>query len=101
MINKRFNIGDRVIPLEGIFEGIYTSSPGTIIYVSYSNNTRVGVEFDERIPEGHSCEGRGTDGHCRYGHVNELDIFLEEERPREFFYKSRTLSIFLSKYKQA
>ena len=34
-----------------------------------------GVEFDEPIPDGHSCRGVGKDKHCKWMHAYEFEDF--------------------------
>jgi hypothetical protein len=97
-----FNIGDRVTLVGERLDGMRMPKDivGTIIYKSNSVITRVGVEFDTPFKDGHSCGGRGLEGHCRYGSEAELKLYEEDCcRPKEFFYKSRSLSVFLSSFK--
>ena len=69
---KKFKVGDRVKcikPFDGAEEcvGLY----GTII--CFDDSYDCGVEFDKNI-YGHSCNGKGKGGHCRYGNFDELEL---------------------------
>ena len=44
---------------------------GKIIALSTSLAKQIGLEFDEDVG-GHSCDGRGKDGHCLYCRVEHL-----------------------------
>ena len=96
-----FKVGDRVITARGVFAGLRVDCPGVVIAVA--SPQRIGVEFDYAIPQGHDCAGRGKPGYCRWGSSNELELYqdIPDERPKEFFYKSRKLSRFLSEFKAA
>lgn len=66
-----FTVGDRVIavrPVDGLSRLI--GKCGTVIEVSGAS--KIGVEFDERFPEGHTCN-RGKSGYCRWGNVYEFE----------------------------
>ena len=96
-----FKVGDRVITAKGIFASLHVDWPGVVVYAS---GDRIGVEFDCEIPGGHDCRGRGKFGHCRFGSSKELELYYDTsdaELPKEFFYKSRKLSRFLSEFKAA
>jgi hypothetical protein len=99
-------VGDRVVAKNGVFNGLVIAFPatGTIVHIGkslrYPNRDRIGVEFDDPVLDGHSCSGRGKSGHCRWGYIEELSIYEELQPPKEFFYKSRKLSYFLSRFNQ-
>lgn len=62
-------IGDKVVynkpnsPLDGK-EGVLLTA-----HMGYG-----GVQFDEEVPEGHDCNGKGTSGHCLYVPLSQLSV---------------------------
>ena len=68
----KFKIGDRV-RVKNCFDGINLKGKiGTVI--RKGKRCDYGVEFDEPIElVGHSCDGMGKRGHCRYGYESELE----------------------------
>ena len=67
----KFKVGDRV-RVKNCFDGINLKGKiGTV--VKKGKRYDYGVEFDEPIENGHSCDGMGRDYHCRYGYENELE----------------------------
>ena len=71
-----FDIGDRVIAIKAIDGNISTKGKtGTIIASKHLGNS-VGIEFDEPIEGGHSCDNRGKRGYCWWGY--EYEIKLED-----------------------
>lgn len=63
---ERFKIGDRVKAVEQ-WDGNYSivGKIGTVVVISGIYRANLGVEFDDTIGYGgHSCNGKGKDGHC-------------------------------------
>lgn len=73
----RFSVGDRV-RVKYSFAGL--KMLGYEGFVIFYNNGRVGVEFDDMVPEGlgHSCNGRGKHLHCRWGAFSDLEIITDD-----------------------
>lgn len=49
---------------------------GTIIALTNEPGKLIGLEFSENV-NGHSCDGRGKDGHCLW--ASQYDILTKEE----------------------
>ena len=62
----KFKVGDRVRAIGDVDKVDLTGKTGTVIEI---RNTcyDIGVEFDEKFFWGHSCNGNGKNGYCRYG----------------------------------
>lgn len=75
-----FSIGDRV-RVKHSFAGLKMSGyEGFIIFCDINNYGRVGVEFDDMVPDGlgHSCNGRGKHLYCRFGLSSDLEIIKDD-----------------------
>ena len=66
------SVGDRVVAIGKVDYMDLTEKSGVVVYINPASTYPIGVEFDEPIPEGHSCWGRGRDGRCRFGKVQEF-----------------------------
>jgi hypothetical protein len=69
-------LGDRVRVIDRVDGLQMTDMEGTVIWVS---DNQIGVEFDERFDEGHSCNGRGKNGYCRFAYVDEVSIIKNDD----------------------
>lgn len=49
---------------------------GTVIALTNEPGKKIGLEFEEDV-KGHSCDGRGKDGHCLW--ASQYDILTKEE----------------------
>jgi GNAT superfamily N-acetyltransferase len=84
-----FQIGDRVLyTYKGLTGGMIELDglKGTVV----SLGGIVGVQFDKKFGVGHSCNGRGMDGHCRYLYSPELSI-IDSKPVRIRWYKKGKL----------
>lgn len=73
---KKFKVGDRV-RVKNCFDGVNLKGKiGTV--VKEGKRYDYGVEFDEPIENGHSCDGMGRNYHCRYGYENELELVCDK-----------------------
>ena len=67
----KYKIGDKVRVKERL-DGINLKGrTGKVIAIG--EHYDYGIEFDEPISEGHSCDGRGKRGCCRWGYEGELE----------------------------
>lgn len=66
MITHDFCVGDRVRAVDDVdgYANLIGVS-GTVVHVRDDN--MIGVEFDVRFRNGHSANGLGKQGFCRYG----------------------------------
>ena len=68
----RLKVGDKVI-----FQYLYYDFKSTIVRI---HNGSIGIEFDEKIVNGHSCGGRGKFGHCRtIGTIKNIRNILDNQ----------------------
>lgn len=69
----KYKVGDRVRVKNYFGNTNLKGKTGTVIAIGVYYD--YGVEFDEPIKEynGHNCDGRGKDGHCRWGYEAELE----------------------------
>jgi hypothetical protein len=51
---------------------------GTIVSAPENSNDNVGVQFDRTFSGGHSCGGRGKEGHCRFGYMSCFRLIKKE-----------------------
>lgn len=81
-----FEVGDRVIGI-GIIDGNNLNGCiGTVVgYYSDDDKSLVAVEFDDKIMDGHGCDGQGQHGYCWYCQDGKLksysdkDLFTKDE----------------------
>ena len=69
--------GDRVVVTGPSFAGLVTLRERTGVVVEKRRDPfmgKVGVQFDEPFPQGHSCCGAGTHGRCRWGSAEDLEL---------------------------
>jgi hypothetical protein len=74
---KEFKIGDRVRVIDTFANKDMKNKVGTV--VDFDENIfclwEIGVEFDEKLDwGGHSCDGKGKQGFCRWGLKRELEL---------------------------
>ena len=73
-----FDIGDRVIAIKAVDGNISTKGKTGTIIAGKHNRFSVGIEFDEPIEDGHSCDNRGKYGYCWWGHEFEIELVVED-----------------------
>ena len=74
-----FEIGDRVcliVDHPGENRTLMTGSCGTIVQLDYDG---AGVEWDQEIKEGHTCDGTAMDGHGWFVDQRNLRLIDEEQ----------------------
>ena len=71
-------VGDKVEIIDKLDRAPLKGWKGRIIHLG--DREVVGVEFENKIPnlEGHNCDGRGKEGHCRYGFLHEIKLLPED-----------------------
>ena len=79
-----YKIGDRIKVMYEV-DGInLTDAVGTIIKISgttlFDHVHSIGIQFDEKIEEGHDCDGAGKHGYCRYASKFEI-VLLKKKQP--------------------
>ena len=70
---RDFQVGDRVRAIEDV-AGYANLIGKTGIVVHVREDDMLGVEFDEKFPGGHSANGRGKKGFCRYGELSAFEL---------------------------
>jgi len=78
----KFKVGDWVKVIDATHEGFISSVEKDIIgkvgKIIEVGDICVGVEFTEYV-DGHSCEGRGKIGYCRYLLEDEIKKITKKE----------------------
>lgn len=99
-----FETGDRVLVDGTIDDQYFDNRTATILDVIFGEDgriRRIALEFDIEFIGGHTCSGRGKDGHCWYAGALQADLnciqLLETEDCVEYP-ESEELSSFLSEY---
>lgn len=72
----KFKVGDRVRAIDCVDGRKLAGQTGTVIDISGCfGDYDIGVEFDNLVPIwGHSCDGKGNVGHCRWGYEREFEL---------------------------
>ena len=68
-----FKIGDRVVAKDFISNLDLRGQTGKIININNSDDAMC-VEFDNAFSRGHSSNGKGKDGHCRWGNKGNFEL---------------------------
>lgn len=59
-----------------------TAIPGKVIALTTDETKQIGLQFEQNV-NGHSCDGRGPDGHClwvRPQHILTLEEYEQEQK---------------------
>lgn len=70
---SKFKIGERVIATKAVAGNTDCIGKASTVII-HGSHFDLGVQFDERILEGHNCEGKGKSGYCRFGHDDEFEL---------------------------
>lgn len=92
--NRTFNIGDRVMATGVIDWNDLSGKYGVVIAYHPTGVPNIGVQFDEKINDGHSCDGSGKNGFCWYCDKDNLEIVVDDIE----FGDSEQLTSFLSAF---
>lgn len=69
-----FEIGDLIIGIE-VYDGEnIVGLTGTIIGLPKNNDDIWPIEFNTELDAGHTCAGRGREGHCWWVHIDYFNL---------------------------
>ena len=72
-----FRVGDRVKAIGKVTGCSLGGMVGKVVALNQSG-WDIGVEFDRKFSNGHTCGSRGKSGYCRWGYFKEF-IKIEDE----------------------
>ena len=89
-MNCMFNIGDRVIVVSECVDNNYLEGmTGEVVHIDEDSYTyNIGIEFDEKIDRGHTCDGTGRNGYCWYCSSDDLEFLVNEEEAPDGLYSA-------------